>query len=102
MIMDLQDVDETLKKTVARSNIRLFGSHDGENRSVLRRAKMLQRTAASFYGGTRGGQDDGSKESGKEDEQPRTIVHRAHGFSSKDGGDVAFADSDSELELSGT
>ncbi|KAG1881311.1 hypothetical protein F4604DRAFT_1993609 [Suillus subluteus] len=62
MIIDLQDVDETLEKTVARSNIRLFGSHDRENSYYDAGADVFRED----------GHDDDSEGSGEEDEQPRT------------------------------
>ncbi|OAX39888.1 DUF663-domain-containing protein [Rhizopogon vinicolor AM-OR11-026] len=127
MVIDLQDVNETLEDTVARSKIRLFGSsshpltidarRDDEESSDL--ADESDSEGNSEFdeeeeGFSEDEQDDA--ESDEEDEQPcrdpingnagryavRTTVRPTYGLSSKekDTGDVAFADSDSELGLS--
>lgn len=137
MVIDLQDVDETLEETVARSNIRLFGS--STNPLTIDAQQCNRENSHSDDdddGGGGGGDDDedddveeeedededtseGDSEFEEgdevfsEDEQPRigpsntgrhgarTVVRSMHGFSrKKEGGDVAFADSDSELGLS--
>ncbi|KAG1749341.1 DUF663-domain-containing protein [Suillus lakei] len=137
MVIDLQDVDETLEETVARSNIRLFGSssnpltinarhHDrknsdsdddddddddkeGEDEDASEGDSEFEEGEEAFSEDEQDGE-----ESGEEDEQPRTgpsntgryaartIVRSTRGFSSKEKetGDIAFADSDSELGLS--
>ncbi|KAG2065034.1 DUF663-domain-containing protein [Suillus decipiens] len=133
MVIDLQDVDETLEETVARSNIRLFGSSTNPltiDAQHSNRENSYSDDDDDDSGGDDEEDDDVEEEdededtSGgdsefeegdevfSEDEQPRigpsntgrhgarTIVRSMHGFSrKKEGGDVAFADSDSELGL---
>ncbi|KAG0704779.1 DUF663-domain-containing protein [Suillus ampliporus] len=127
MVIDLQDVDETLEDTVARSKIRLFGSssnpltidaqhHDGESNDSDE--EDASEDDSEFEDAEEAFSEDEQDDegSGEEYEQPRanpsnentgrraarTIVRSTYGFSSKekDSGDVAFADSDSELGLS--
>ncbi|KAG2060666.1 DUF663-domain-containing protein [Suillus hirtellus] len=130
MVIDLQDVDETLEETVARSNIRLFGSssnpltidtrhHNRENSYGDDDAEEDEDVSQSDSEFEEEGEvfsedeqdDEGSDEEDKQfrtgslntgRHAARTIVRSTHGFSSteKEEGDVAFADSDSELGLS--
>ncbi|KAG1880708.1 hypothetical protein C8R48DRAFT_647426 [Suillus tomentosus] len=130
MVIDLQDVDKTLEETVARSNIRLFGSSSNpltiDTRHHNRENSYDDDDAEEDEDASQGdsefeeegdvfSEDEQDDEgSGEEDEQfrtgslntgrhaARTIVRSTHGFSSKEKeeGDVAFADSDSELGLS--
>ncbi|KAG1797852.1 DUF663-domain-containing protein [Suillus plorans] len=130
MVIDLQDVDETLEETVARSNIRLFGSSSNpltiDTRHHNRENSYDDDDAEEDDDASQGDSEFEEEEevfsedeqddegSGEEDEQfrtgssntgrhaARTIVRSTHGFSSKEKeeGDVAFADSDSELGLS--
>lgn len=138
MVIDLQDVDETLEETVARSNIRLFGSssnpltidarhHDRENSysdddddddgddDDDEDEDDASNGDSEFEEGEEVFSEDEQDDegSGEEDEPrtgplntgrhaARTIVRSTHRFSSKEkeGGDVTFADSDSELGLS--
>jgi len=124
MVIDLQDVSETLQDTVARSKIRLFGSsshpltidHDGDSSDFVDEGDS--EGYSEFEEGEEGFSEDEEDDagSGEEDEQPRrdpingdtgryaarTAVRPTYDLSSKekDSGDVAFADSDSELGLS--
>ena len=121
MVIDLQDVNETLEDTVARSKIRLFGSsshplsidaqHYDSDSSGLADEDGSESDGESEEGEdfSEDGQDDA--ESSEEDEQPygntgrhatRTTVRPTYGLPSKeeDSGNVAFAESDSELGLS--
>ncbi|KAG2144176.1 DUF663-domain-containing protein [Suillus bovinus] len=135
MVIDLQDVDETLEETVARSNIRLFGSSsnpltvdarhhdsycddgnddDDDDDDDEEEEEEEEEEEASEDGSESEEEDQEDDEwSGEEDEPPRTgppntgrhaaraIMRPIHDFSSKEKeGDVAFADSDSELGLS--
>ncbi|KAG1743246.1 DUF663-domain-containing protein [Suillus paluster] len=130
MVIDLQDVDETLEDTVARSKIRLFGSssnpltvdvqhYDGESSGDSDDDdEDASEGGSEFEEGEEVFSEDEQDDEGsdEEDERPRvdpskgdtgrhaarTIVRSTHGFPSKekDSGDIAFADSDSELGLS--
>lgn len=121
MVIDLQDVSETLEGVVARSKIRLFGSssrpltiddHDGESSDLADEGDSEDN---SEFEGEEGFSEDeqGDAGSDEEDEQlcgnatngdtgryaARPTVRLTNDSSSneKGSGDVAFADSDSEL-----
>lgn len=140
MVIDLQDVDETLEETVARSNIRLFGSSsnpltidtrhherevsysddddddDDEEEEGEGEGEDASEGDSEFEEGEDNfSEDEQANEGSDEDDEQartnpsntgrhtlRTVVRSTPGFSSKEkeGGEVAFADSDSELGLS--
>jgi ribosome biogenesis protein BMS1 len=124
MVIDLQDVSETLEGVVARSKIRLFGSssrpltidvqhHDGESSDLTDEGDSEDNS--EFEEGEEGFSEDEQDDAGSDEENEqlcrnaingdtgryaaRTTVRLTNDSSSKekDSGDVAFADSDSEL-----
>ncbi|THH14556.1 hypothetical protein EW146_g5789 [Bondarzewia mesenterica] len=119
MVMDLQDVDETLEDIVARNQIRLLGSSSkslvvdpSSSRSVNRDsddADSDDEHQEELESGSEGEFDDEEMGQGEEDgpgtsdhgRATHRIVHRSTGkllgTREREGGDVAYADSDSDM-----